>query len=96
MPNNEQPIEGPKQPAALVSWRSRVRQALRWLGGIGTLQAIYLAVEDQYPEATQNAHWKAKVRQVLQQDPSISSFPAEASTWGFPNVSPNSQDPKQE
>lgn len=44
-------------------WRTVVTDALRSLGGAGSLDAIYDVVAGRRP--TQNRHWKEKVRQTL-------------------------------
>lgn len=46
-------------------WRSVVETALRDLGGESDLPTLYAALEGQRP--TPNPHWKAKVRQIVQE-----------------------------
>jgi len=47
-------------------WRSVVGEALRILGGTGTVEQIYREVGPRRPTATE--HWKAQVRKQLQQN----------------------------
>jgi len=48
-----------------------VHNALRTAGGTAALSKLYELIEKQYPEAKRRAHWKAKIRQVVQLDPGI-------------------------
>lgn len=71
MTETTQPNLESSTTSARTKWRTRVQEALRSLGGEATLQAIYRAVEEHFPEVRERKHWKAKVRQVLQADPQI-------------------------
>ena len=57
----------PEAPAS-QSWREVVAQHLEAAGGPVTLGALYRAFVD-HPKSRANQHWRAKVRQVLQQGP---------------------------
>lgn len=46
-------------------WAAAVQAAMEALGGRATLAQVYAEIEGQRP--TRNQHWKAKVRQVMQQ-----------------------------
>lgn len=81
MPDIEERVSDSQLPSDPPRWRARVREALQSLGGEATLQAIYRAVEEQYPEALTRKHWKAKIRQVLQQDSDIERN--EDGAWRF-------------
>lgn len=81
MPDIEQPIRDLQLPPDPPRWRSRVKDALRSLGGVASLQAIYQAVQEQYPEAIEHRHWQAKVRQVLRADSEIQRGPDGDSKW---------------
>jgi len=49
------------------TWKTTVRSALQRLGGEASLSSLYAAVYENAPQQVQgNAHWQAKVRQVLQ------------------------------
>lgn len=47
------------------TWKNVVKQILIELGGKSDLQMIYKEVENKCERAKTNAHWKEKVRQVL-------------------------------
>ncbi len=49
-----------------VTWRNLVRRTLQEIGGEAELATIYSHIQDSQKKAS-NVHWKAKVRQVLQQ-----------------------------
>ncbi|WP_371438332.1 TRM11 family methyltransferase [Polaromonas sp.] len=46
------------------AWYPVVREILAALGGEASLENVYMAIQSKRP--TENCHWKAKVRQVLQ------------------------------
>lgn len=49
-------------------WREFVRKALRELRGEASLQVLYAKVDEMAQPGWLTRHWKAKVRQVVQQD----------------------------
>jgi hypothetical protein len=51
------------------TWRNVVKQVLIGLGGQADLAKVYGEVERQCDKASSNAHWREKVRQILNSHP---------------------------
>lgn len=60
-----QPKPNEQKASCSQTWSQIVRQALTKLGGIAALRTLYGVIE-RHPRTAQCAHWKAKVRQVLE------------------------------
>ncbi len=56
-----------------LTWRALVREAVSKLGGEVSLPALYAALDGHAKTKANPRHWKAKVRQTLQQDPIMES-----------------------
>lgn len=61
-----------QEQRAAGTWRSLVHSVLNALGGQSTLERLYAVVASKAPDKlAANEHWKAKVRQVLNQHPQL-------------------------
>lgn len=64
------------------TWLNVVKTCLVSLGGKSDLAQLYAEVESKCDKAAANPHWKAKVRQVLNSNPSYFN-PVERGTWAL-------------
>lgn len=65
------------------TWKNMVFMVMRALGGECSLERIYAAIAKQAPERlATNEHWKAKVRQTLNQNPALFAS-SKTGHWGL-------------